>query len=371
MRIPVLVEPEYMDALWCRQTLEGIGDACAKKKYTYFMPAMGPLLAGQEGICSLAVLVGTSESWVPGTVRKLLEHGIRAVVVSYLDPSGEEAAATVTMAHGQAMGQVMDYLFSCGRRKTALYGINANSSADQVKLRAFLRRGGREEDIWWNTGSLGGCADAFFPRAQGYDSVVLANDIVAVSFLQRAAGQGVAVPGELYAVSFGGCQIARHMRPSLTTLSLDHRALGRQAVAAYRFLCAQREPIHMNVQIPCVLMPGETTQNRPVPENGKKTAAPQAAQSIDPMIDCNIDFYQDPQAREILLVERLLGLLDELDLQILRGIRAGRSYEALAEENHASEGTVKYRLNRMLRESRQENRAQLEALLGKYLGPKL
>ena len=33
MRIPVLVEPDYRNSLWARQTLEGIAREAARKKY--------------------------------------------------------------------------------------------------------------------------------------------------------------------------------------------------------------------------------------------------------------------------------------------------------------------------------------------------
>lgn len=357
MRIPVTVEPEYQDALWCRQTLSGIEAACAQKKYALEQWALDDLLATPSTQAAV-IVVGTSPSWVPDALRRLKARGIRAVLVSYLDADGAEAAATVTIAHRQAIEALYGSLRAWGRTPTALYGVNLNSSADRIKHRAFLRCGGAPADVFFNEGSLKACAASFLARAARYAGVIAANDIAAVSLLEQTRRAGVRVPEDLYAASFGGCEIARRSRPSLTTVSLNHPALGREAVAALCYLVRQSGGVRLSVLVPYEILPGESTQMRvpSVPDvPPQETATPP------------VDFYRDPDAELIFKLESLLCSADETDIRLLQGLTGGQSYETLAESCHVATGTVKYRLRRMLNAGTLADREQLRSLLARYL----
>lgn len=358
MRVDVIIEPQYRQALWCRQTLAGMEEACAQKKYTLRTEALEAVLAA-DGKKELVVVVGTSRSWVPGALSALKDKGTRAVLVSYLDACSYEAAATVTMAHGSALTQAMRYLAHWGRPHTALYGMNPDSSADRVKCDTFGRLGGAAEAVFLNTGSLQQCADAFFPQAARYDSVILANDIVAVSFLRQARMRQVDIPRDLYAVSFGGCQIGRRTHPTLTSMALRHETLGRQAVSAFSYLLRQEAGVRLDLSVPASFGPGESTAMRPPPPEAMDSGTPPSAP---------VDFYRDPESDAILRLEALYSRADDTDTALLEGLIRGRRMEAMAEACHVSLGTVKYRLRRMLESSGLQSRDDLRGLILRYLG---
>ena len=76
MRIPVLVEPDYRNSLWARQTLEGIAREAARKKYELvLLDAVQEESIDWDGLFGgerrLAVLMGTSMSWVPAAQARL------------------------------------------------------------------------------------------------------------------------------------------------------------------------------------------------------------------------------------------------------------------------------------------------------------
>ena len=69
-RIPVLVEPDYRNSLWARQTLEGIAREAARKKYEpVLLDAAQEEQIDWDGLFDrerrLVMLMGTSMSWVP------------------------------------------------------------------------------------------------------------------------------------------------------------------------------------------------------------------------------------------------------------------------------------------------------------------
>lgn len=124
MRIPVLVEPDYRNSLWARQTLEGIAREAARKKYELVL-----LDAAQEesidwdglfgGERRLAVLMGTSMSWVPAAQARLAALGIACVLISVNPSQAAPAEGVISMNHAEATRTLLKYLRDCGREKTA------------------------------------------------------------------------------------------------------------------------------------------------------------------------------------------------------------------------------------------------------------
>ena len=120
MRIPVLVEPDYRNSLWARQTLEGIAREAARKKYELAL-----LDAAQEesidwdglfgGERRLAVLMGTSMSWVPAAQARLAALGIACVLISVNPSQAAPAEGVISMNHAEATRTLLKYLRDCGR----------------------------------------------------------------------------------------------------------------------------------------------------------------------------------------------------------------------------------------------------------------
>ena len=225
MRIPVLVEPDYRNSLWARQTLEGIAREAARKKYELAL-----LDAAQEesidwdglfgGERRLAVLMGTSMSWVPAAQARLAALGIACVLISVNPSQAAPAEGVISMNHAEATRTLLKYLRACGREKTAFFALNPNSAADLTKQDVFAAWSRRfpvaaGPNVFWNRGSLKECYEAFFPYVRRFDSVICANDIAAAALLEQLKKDGVAVPKELYLLSYGDSSLpAPCARPS-------------------------------------------------------------------------------------------------------------------------------------------------------------
>ncbi len=358
MLIPVLIEPQYKDALWCRQTLGGIEAACAQKKYVCKVLSLEECLQSATPPLPI-IMIGTSQSWVPGTIAQLRQRNIYSLLVSYVDVGSADACATISIKHQQAVEKIVQCLQAWDRLPAALYGANPNSSADRVKCRTFERLGGHADAIFWNQGSLETCANRFLEQAKQFRSVIAANDLAAVAMIRRARQQGIMIPGDLYVFSFVGCRIARVVSPTITTVAVDHAALGAQAVSAYSYLSHCGADIRLSIQVPYKIICGETTEHRPIPAEAPCWETPDAPA---------VDFYQDQDLQEVFQLEGILHAADETDILLLQGLREGHSYERLAENAHIALGTVKYRLKKMLQAGRVDSRDALRALLMTYMG---
>lgn len=73
---------------------------------------------------------------------------------------------------------------------------------------------------------------ALRPLEQGLDALYCASDLIAHGALIEAAAQGIQVPGQLAVIGFGDMDFAEDTVPPLTTLHVDHRAIGHAAATA-------------------------------------------------------------------------------------------------------------------------------------------
>ena len=67
---------------------------------------------------------------------------------------------------------------------------------------------------------------ARYPEA---DAVMFSSDIIASGALQESIRIGLKVPERLAITGFGDFELARHLIPSLTTVSVPSAAIGREA----------------------------------------------------------------------------------------------------------------------------------------------
>lgn len=371
MQITVMIEPAFQHSFWCKQTLEGIFAEVKRKKYALRFVS-GAVYAKADYDAILAggprqlILVGTSVSWIPDVLRVLEKHNVRAVLINYDSFARLSDHSVVRMDYVNAMQRLMSYLYHHGRRRVALFGFNPNSSADRIKERFFtsaLRGRGDGEPqrhIFHNEGDLRACFARFLPHWAGYDALICANDLVAVSALGQLQRAGIAVPGQLFLACFGESILAQHSRPSITTATLDHREMGRQAVMLCAYMQRQRAQISATVRVESRLAVRQSTQDLP------DEAPPLIALEGEEIQ--SVDFYRDEEVQRLLDMEAFLSGLDSLDLEILPLLEKNVPLEAIAEQCQSSASTVGYRIRNMQARAGVASRQALLARLAETLG---
>lgn len=85
-------------------------------------------------------------------------------------------------------------------------------------------------------------------------AVMCGNDVLAVGALQRARELGLKVPGDLSITGFDDIELARIVTPSLTTVHVPHREMGRKAATALVDMVEKRSAgasveLHSSLQI--------------------------------------------------------------------------------------------------------------------------
>ncbi len=339
MKVYVYIDPEYNGSVWCSHTLKGLTSEAAKRHYgIYFLESDDVLsldldkIYGEEEERVLIVLTTRVM-----TDTKFYDHfaknKVSLLFINHQSNLLAENYSNVLVDYREGMRQAQEYLEISNKTKTALFAINPASSTDQIKKEYFLWSGKSEDDIIYNNGSLYECFENF--KKENYDSVICANDIAAYFLMNNLLKQGVKIPEDLYVVSFGDSLLSQKGNVTLTTVSVDHTKLGREALHAYSYLYRREEGVRVSIYVtPKLNVRGSTANETPIsnaPKNEKFTTV------VDPM-------YSDPSAQKLLKLEKMLASCDENDFKILVYIKAGKTYSQIADLLFMSEKTVSYRV---------------------------
>lgn len=219
----------------------GLSDTIHKEGLQLFLGASDYSIEREEDILrgvlrrrpETIVLAGAGHS--SKTARLLAGAGIP--VVEFLDgaePPIEHVIGLDLAAIGRA---TVNYLARKGRRRIAVVaaagdgdrrgearvaGIMAAAADAGLPPPTILRRGSPSSPV--DQGAR--AAIEIIERKIGTDAIVLLNDYAAMGALTALRELGVATPDDIAVVGFGDCEIARHLRPSLTTISFSPVAAG-------------------------------------------------------------------------------------------------------------------------------------------------
>ncbi|WNI19353.1 LacI family DNA-binding transcriptional regulator [Actinacidiphila sp. ITFR-21] len=157
--------------------------------------------------------------------------GPRTVRVSSDNAAGAEAA--------------VDHLYALGHRRIATITGPLHLPPAAERLAGYLRACERlglpvppeyvtEGDFFLASGEA--AARSLLRVAEPPTAIFAAGDQMAIGAIHAAADAGLAVPRDLAVVGFDDIDAAALVRPALTTVAQDQRALGEAAVAALRGL---------------------------------------------------------------------------------------------------------------------------------------
>lgn len=179
------------------------------------------------------VLAGMGHS--SKSARLLAGAGIP--VVEFLDGAGPPVEHVIALDAAAIGRATVGYLVRKGRRKLAIA-----ASADETDRRGEARvagllaaatDAGLPAPVVVRRGSAGApieqgarAAIEIVERKAGADALVLLDDYAAMGALSALRELGVEVPGDIAVFGFGDCEIARHLRPSLTTIGFSPVAAG-------------------------------------------------------------------------------------------------------------------------------------------------
>ena len=342
MVITLIRDNSFVNYIWYTQIEDGIRREASKKRYKLVFRQ------DPEPTDEIVLIVGASPSWITKKVKKSSELHLRTVAVNGDDSLTNRRCSQVFPDYQMAARECITYLQSINRTKTALYGINPESSSDLKKAKFF-----EGCPLFYNTGSLLECYRSFSARSDEFDSLICMNDVVAVSLLKHLEEEGKNTDKTL--ISYGNSLFLDFLQRKIVSVTVDNDELGVQAVRLCSFVYKNDANVTVKLEIPCRLilpgkgeLSGEVTENQAIPNT-------------------EIDYYKDPEVGELLAIEEVLQKADITDMKILRGLLERKRYPDLTEEVNLSETALKYRINRMKQLTNSQNKSDLIEKIKKYM----
>jgi len=356
----VLFQPEVRNSYWADNIRIGIREAAREFRDAICAidPARTetPLDLGERHV----LVVGNEAAWMESALTQLIDRGAHPIIVNAcMLPVRQFRCSGVVFELEEMLDQCLARLSSSGRRQTVLLGVNPGSVTDRVKAEAFAH----PENIIWSSGRLDDCVSDFIGRLDeaGFDSVICANDTVAVCLIQQLLALGCDLPERLHIIGMGNSYVGTQLKIPLTSVMFDYRQMGEAAVQLYHSLCASSVPCHMTVSLPCRLIVRESA---PVGSNP-------TARRIMPVIhQLPHNYFDSDTVQNIIRVEAMLQAGDTIDREILFGIARGETCDAIAERLFYSSRTVRYRIANLVKQYGFESRQVLENAIRRAIDPR-
>ena len=253
--------------------VDGLDEGFAQTRYRSVLGLTHYDLAREEAILRdilawnpAAVVIGGLEH--TAAARALLAAAA-CPVVEIMDVDGAPVDICVGASQAEAGRLMARHLFETGRRRIGYVGAWAERPARSRKRRlafeAALRDLGaplvaRHIDDRPSSLAVGKvCCALMLAAHPDLDALFFANDDLAIGALLHCQQSGVATPGRLALAGFNGLELAQALTPRLTTIANPRRAMGREAARLLLERLAGGGAGDAVLQLPLVLLRGETT----------------------------------------------------------------------------------------------------------------
>ncbi len=349
--VAILTDTKYANSLWCKNLHTSLTAVLRQKRIPFC-----EVIDRVPRECETVFIIASDLEWTTGAIRQLNDGGISPILLCNQSEHLPGCIYSCVCSDiNTSMKNLLDTLKTDNKKRIALYGVNTNSIADISRVNSLFVW--REEDIhtlqvFVNNGSLESCFEDFYKQITEFDAVICANDFTAVSLVRRLRERAPDTLERLPILSCAETKIAEYYRPYIRSLKMNFEQYGRAAVYIYEALKKHTYLSDMTVSVVWTLEDDTARQER-------RETALQFTESED-------NFYSDPELGEMLIVDKLLSNLDNTDILILKALSNGKSYEEIADACYLAEGSIKYRIKKMVADSGAVDKQHLLGLLPKY-----
>lgn len=349
--VAVLIEKAFMGSMWGRNLYISLIEKLRAKRIPFTES-----LDSCPGHCETVFVIAANFEWTQKTIRALnLSGRIPILLCNQFESLPGCIYSCVCSDINASMRDILDLLKKEKKSRVALYGVNPNSISDLGRansLFAWNEPALAPVAVFENQGSLENCFQSFLPKADSFDAVICTNDFVAVSLVRRLLRTGPELLDRLTVISCAETRLSGYYHRYITTLSVNFSQYGTAAVYIYESLKKQDYISNMMLRIRWSLSekaPKQLMSAVVLPHNTREDT-----------------FYSDPELRLMNIADKLLNLADDADREILGRLLAGDTYQQIAEATFLSEGSVKYRVKKLIERSGAADKTEMLAVLRDY-----
>ncbi len=362
-KLILIAEGEYMPTQWYQDTLSGVLSQTKRYDLDFRVLSRIPDAPGETLKDARVLLFGMSAAWMARALEAL--RGLSGVVAINQSPKGmPRSVHTVSIDRTHGVASLMRFLAHNGRRRIALFGVDLHSVGDRERISAYLDTGAelgveaREKHIYHNAELLSDGADAQCGAITRYGAAECANDYSAAVLLSALGRRGVRVPEDVAVTGYGNLTLCQYTDPPLTSVTMDFREAGIQAVHIVRLLERNGGRVNVNLTLEAQVVPRASAPGAVAPR-GEDSVARESGRR-------QTAFHKDASVQALQAINEMLAVTDDIDRHILAGICDGLPYQAIADAYYISFPALKNRVKRITALCQTESRQELVALMSAY-----
>lgn len=357
----VLTGDDRRSNVYVDDILRGINKTAQQKKMSVSLVSSADALielCKKDG-ARVAAIVCYSKTIAIELVERLYREGIHPLLTYIQNLDTVYPYSSVVLDYAFSFYRLLNASVRHGARKIAFVGYNQDSFSDSVHKNILLKIVAQTESeyrteckIFANEGDVEKCLSEFIAEATDFDTIICANDIIAVLLSARLENYR-----NYNIIGFGGMLVGKKLEPVFSSTLSDFYAVGVNMVETYLQLNKMQEIQSIKLTLKSDLILSEklrdiNVENQLLPEATVKSGVN--------------DFYENDAVEEINKIENMLLGCDNMDLIILKCILNNEKYAQIETENYLAVNTIKYRLNNMIKNAGVKSRKELVELIRKY-----
>ncbi len=352
--ITLLVHSKFAAFDWGKIFIDTFAEHAVKGKYTLCITHDARQIERKE---APIVMMGVDSVWLGETLACLGKRNSHIILINDAAYCLGKHINRICTDQRDATEKCMELLAENKRNHPAYFGVQNNDSSDRVKEVVFSEKYSAD-DIYKVDDDIKECCDRLLDNIDAYDSVICANDAMAIYFLGRCKSRGIQIPENIQLIGNGNIWLGKHVTPPITTVTYNTEALVKMALQLCRNLCETEEFGTVNV-----LLSGRIIQR-------ESTGAP--SEKEDVYIHRRSSYFvpdDETVCRELLPIvklDRVLSTCSEEFRSIIRLLSKGFSISQIAEQNFLSQDTVKYHVKKLYRQLDIHSRKELSDIIDTY-----
>ncbi len=309
---------------------------------------------------SPVVVFGVDGAWLDMILEELNAKKCRVILIGGMANKKYEYVSHISSDHGISTKKALQLLWERDKKHPALFGIQKNDTSDQTKSTVFSEYY-PTEDIYCVENEVSECFNRFYSNIDKYDSVICANDVMAIYLLSRFHDLGVNITEKLYLIGNGNLWLGAHVTPKVTTVYSNSCAMVQLALQIFSTLCEFDDLDSINASASTQLIPRESTGDTCELKCGDILSV----QRRSPYVEIKDEFLC-PELLEIVTLDRKFSACSQDQMSVLSAWISGASIDEISERLYISEHTVKYHLKTIYKILGIHSKNELLQIVNKY-----
>ncbi len=347
----ILTDPNYSQSIWCKNFLKSLIENLRKNRIP-FCEAFDEIPENVEAV----FIIASDYKWIKSTIKSLNKVNISPILIcNHIEEIVGCEYSCVSSNIQASIKSFLNQINSTHKNKIAIYGVNTNSVADIGKVDIlFSNKEYFSENIkiFNNNGSLSNCFNDFSKHIDDIDAVICTNDFAAVSLVKHLKNESPEKLKKLNIFSLTSSSLSKYYNEYITSVNIDYNQYGRAAIRIYKNINKHNYISTMNITVAWNVSDNRISTN--------------SAITLEKICEQDI-FYNDDELAEMMKVEKLLNNCNSVDFSIINGLVQELSIEKICENCFITEGTIKYRLKKILAECAIKDKKSLIQLYKKYI----